>query len=118
MEELLRHSTAKFFIAGIVGELAQMIVDRSVPARWMWIANPNVVRPDRGRLATAWTLALESLVPLIAQQAGNGSTGYDTVRSAMRLKEVATKVSFTMQAIKNQLNPGLSPLRELSEVRS
>jgi hypothetical protein len=119
MEELLRHSTAKFFIAGIVGELAQMILDgRSVPARWMWIASPNVVRPDRARLTTAWTLALEALIPLVAQQAGNGSTGYETVRSATRLKEVATKVSFTMQAIKNQLNPGLSPLRELSEVRS
>jgi len=110
MHEVMKHSTSKFFVAGVIGELAPMIMGRAIPSRTNWVANDRVVQADRTSLIACWCVAVESLLPLIANEIRDDS--YAVVRSEKKLKDVAESVSFVVQSIITQLSSSFASIRE------
>ena len=117
MHDIMQHSTSKHFLCAVVGSLADMILGRQLPAgnSFTWIVRADRVKQDRSDVTQRWRIAIESILPLVVAQAGTNT--YETVRSAQAVEEVRTKVAFTMQSIKNQLDASLSPIRDVSDVK-
>jgi len=118
IHEMLEYSTAKFFVTAVVSELGAMVLGKPLPSKASWVVRAQYVKPDRSPLVARWKVVVEALAPLIASNVGNGIAGYETVRTGSRLKEIADKVGLIIQAIKRQLEPSFSPIRDVSELKS
>jgi len=114
MHEVMRHSSSMFFVAAIVGNLIDQLLGRAKVDTFSVATKARFVRVDREKMVSAWRIALEAVIPLVAQQSG-GDT-YEFVRSASQIAEVAEKVGFTLQAIRHQVASSFAPIRDALEV--
>lgn len=114
MANLLRHSTSKYFVVGIVGRLAGMIAGQNLSNRFRWGVSESWIKPDRDAVVERWKLVVDLLLPLIAAEAGEDA--YETVRSANRLDEIGRKLVYSLQALRRGVDESFSALRDVTEV--
>jgi hypothetical protein len=107
------YSTSKFFVMGVVGQLAQQVFGSPIPDLFRWSVRAPFVKPDRTEAVRRWKIVIDGIVPLIVGQ--SGTDPYETVRSASELDAVAQKVSFLLQSLKTQYDSVLSAIRDITE---
>jgi hypothetical protein len=113
--EFLGHSTSKFFVAGVVGQLAEQVFGQPIPDLFAWSAKAAHVKQDRSFMEGCWKVVMNGLIPLIVKEAGDDL--YETVRSTTELKRVAENVGFLIHSLKSQFDSIMSAIRDVTEVK-
>jgi hypothetical protein len=118
IHDLLQHSSSKCFVTSIIGHVAELILGRPIASRYSWVVAEQFIKPDRERMTDVWKLALGAILPFIAQFVGNGVSGYDTVRSQIRMLEVADRTRYAAKASMGSLKDQFDAIRNYTEIRS
>ena len=113
--EFLGHSTSKFFVAGVVGHLAEQILSQPIPNLFSWSVKALHIKQDRSHIVNCWKIVIDGLLPLIAKEATNDM--YETVRSTTELESIANNVGFLIHSLKNQYDSIMSSIRDATEVK-
>jgi hypothetical protein len=109
------HSTSKFFVAGVIGHLAEQILGQTIPDLFAWSVKAAHVKQDRLKMVQSWRVVIDGIVPLIAKEAGDDI--YETVRSTTELDRIAKNVGFLIHSLKNQYDSIMSSVRDFTEAR-
>ena len=69
-DDFFGHSTSKFFVAGVIGHLAEQNLGQPIPDLFSWSVKGVHVRQDRSHIVECWKVVIDGLVPLIVKEAG------------------------------------------------
>jgi hypothetical protein len=114
--EFFAHSTSKFFVVGVVGLLAEQILGQPIPNHFTWSIRASYVKQDRSVIIGCWKTVINGLIPLIVR--ASREQLYETVRSTSELERVADDVGHLILSLKDHYNSIMSPIRDVTEVKS
>ncbi|MBE3039645.1 MAG: AIPR family protein [Chloroflexi bacterium] len=112
VHDFLKFSTAKLFVIGVAGRIAEQIAGRSLPDLFAWkVADSHFKSTWQTTLVNRWQVLVAALVPLVVSDLDGEAK--DVVRSPTDLDKVATKVDFQLLSLKSQYDSVMSPIRDV-----
>lgn len=94
--EVLKHSTSKLYLLGIIGAVAEEVVGEKLADRFTWRFNAKAMKKSQKKLVVVWKEVVEAILPLVAGIIGDDS--YAATRDFGKSPEVAKQVAALISA--------------------
>lgn len=111
--EVLKTSTAKLFLLGVMGAVAEEIAGEGMPDSYTWRYTQPAMQATLAKRVFAWKEAVQAVLPLMSGIIGNNA--YAMTRDFGKVAEFGNQVSSIINAAGQALTNRFAPIRDITE---